>query len=74
MAVLFFVSAFSFSVQNANSWREHTYIVLEAAETFLNELFRIQQDSRNYVFYRTSCRPQHNNVPVRIEKPTGGLR
>jgi signal transduction histidine kinase len=51
MAVLFFVSAFSFSQsQTANSWREHTYIVLEAAETFLNDLFRIQQDSRNYVF------------------------
>ena len=51
MAVLFFVSAFSFAQsKTANSWRDHTYIVLTAAETFPNDLFRIQQDSRNYVF------------------------
>jgi hypothetical protein len=48
MVVLFSVSALSFSQsKTANSWREHTYIVLEAAGTFLNDLFRIQQDSRN---------------------------
>ena len=45
------VSAFSFSqFKTANSWREHSYIVLAAAQTFLNDLFRIQQDSRKYVF------------------------
>src|ERR1700719_3661258 len=51
MIVVSVVSAFSFSQFNtADSWREHTYIVLTAAQTFLNDLFRIQQDSRNYVF------------------------
>ena len=45
------VSAFSFSqFKTANSWREHSYIVLAAAQTFLNDLFRIQEDSRKYVF------------------------
>jgi signal transduction histidine kinase/CheY-like chemotaxis protein len=44
-------SAFSFfQFKTANSWREHTYIVLATAQTFVNDLFRIQQDSRNYVF------------------------
>jgi signal transduction histidine kinase len=52
MAVLFFVSAFSFSQsKTANSWREHTYTVLEAAETFLNDLFRIQKAEID--FYKT---------------------
>src|SRR6202030_3920126 len=51
MVVVSIVSAFSFSqFKTANSWREHTYIVLAAAQTFLNDLFRIQQDSRQYVF------------------------
>jgi CHASE3 domain sensor protein len=51
MIVVSIVSAFNFSqFKTANSWREHTYIVLTAAQTFLNDLFRIQQDSRNYVF------------------------
>ena len=51
MVVVSIVSAFSFSqFETANSWREHTYVVLAAAQTFLNDLFRIQQDSRKYVF------------------------
>jgi signal transduction histidine kinase/CheY-like chemotaxis protein len=51
MVVVSIVSAFSFSqFKTANSWREHTYVVLATAQTFLNDLFRIQQDSRNYVF------------------------
>ena len=51
MVVVSMVSVFSFSqFETANSWREHTYIVLAAAQTLLNDLFRIQQDSRNYVF------------------------
>ena len=51
MVVISIISAFSFSqFKTANSWREHTYVVLATAQTFLNDLFRIQQDSRNYVF------------------------
>ena len=51
MVVLSIISAFSFSqYKAANSWREHTYIVLAAAQSFLSDLFRIQQYSRNYVF------------------------
>ena len=51
MVVVSIVSACSFSqLKTANSWREHTYKVLAAAQTFLNDLFRIQGDARNYVF------------------------
>jgi signal transduction histidine kinase/DNA-binding response OmpR family regulator len=51
MVVVSIVSVFSFSqFKTANSWREHSYVVLTTAQTFLNDLFRIQQDSRNYVF------------------------
>ena len=51
MVVVSIVSAFSFSqFKTTNSWHEHSYIVLAAAQTFLNDLFRIQEDSRQYVF------------------------
>jgi CHASE3 domain sensor protein len=51
MVVISIVYAFSFSQsKTADSWREHSNIVLAAAQAFLNDLFRIQQDSRNYVF------------------------
>jgi signal transduction histidine kinase/CheY-like chemotaxis protein len=51
MVIVSVLSTFSFSqFKAANSWREHSYIVLAAVQTFLSDLFRIQQDSRNYVF------------------------
>jgi signal transduction histidine kinase/DNA-binding response OmpR family regulator len=51
MVVVSIASVFSFSqFKTADSWREHTYIVLATAQTLANDLFRIQQDSRNYVF------------------------
>ncbi len=51
MVVITLVSAISFSqLKNANSWREHTYKVLAVAQTFLNDILRIQRDARNYVF------------------------
>jgi signal transduction histidine kinase/DNA-binding response OmpR family regulator len=51
MVLVSIVSACSFSqLKAANSWREHTYKVLAAAQTFLADLLRIQGDARNYVF------------------------
>ncbi len=51
MVMICVVSALSFSqLKTANSWHEHSYKVLATAQTFLNDLFRIQGDARNYVF------------------------
>src|ERR1700755_3241091 len=51
MVVVSLAAVCSFSeFKTADSWREHTYITLARAQTLVNDLFRIQQDSRNYVF------------------------
>ena len=51
MLMVFLLSAVSFSqLKTANFWREHTYKVLAAAQTFLSDLLCIQGDARNYVF------------------------
>ena len=36
--------------KTASSWREHSYVVVSMGQSLVNDLFRIQQDSRNYVF------------------------
>jgi signal transduction histidine kinase/CheY-like chemotaxis protein len=51
IVMIAFVSAVSFSQMQASKfWREHSYEVLATAQLFLNDLFSIQRDARNYVF------------------------
>jgi signal transduction histidine kinase/DNA-binding response OmpR family regulator/HPt (histidine-containing phosphotransfer) domain-containing protein len=44
------VSAVSFSqLKSSDSWRDHTYVVLATAQTFLGDILSIQRCARNYV-------------------------
>jgi CHASE3 domain sensor protein len=51
MVMICLVSASSFSqLRTSNFWREHSYEVLATAQKFLDNLFSVQRDARNYLF------------------------
>src|SRR6476646_8913964 len=51
MGMIALLSGFSFArLRTSNFWRDHTYQVLTASQTFFTDLVGIQRDARNYVF------------------------
>src|SRR5580704_11537597 len=51
MTLISLVSAIIFSqLKTSNFWREHSYQMLETAETFRSNFFNILRNAREYVF------------------------